>query len=100
MGPRFELNRWQAVEESSSAAGDPRRYHEPEFVDNAGGEQRLRDRDTCVDADIASALLLEIPGEFGQLAVEHRRVGPVPVKGRRRRDVLRDPVDECREGLD
>src|SRR5439155_15180137 len=63
---RFELNRWQAVEESSSVAGDPRRYHEPKFVGNAGGEQRLRDRDTCVDADIASALLLEIPNEFDQ----------------------------------
>src|SRR5204862_4173513 len=57
---RFELNRWQAVEESSAAAGDRRRYHEPEFVDNIGGEQCLRDRDTCVDADVASALLLEI----------------------------------------
>jgi hypothetical protein len=63
---RSELNRWQAVEESSSAAGDHRPYREPEFVDNVGGEQRLRDRDTCVDADIASALLLEIPNEFDQ----------------------------------
>ena len=67
---RFELNRWQAVEESSSAAGDPRSYHEPEFVDLVGGNQRLRDRDTCVDADIAAALLLEIPNEFDQPAVE------------------------------
>ena len=78
---RFELNRRQAVEEPPSAAGDPRRYHEPEFVGNASGEQRLRDRDACVDADIAPGLLLEIPGEFGQPAVEHRRAGPVPVEG-------------------
>src|ERR1700730_13038979 len=97
---RFELNRWQAVEESSSAAGDPRRYHEPEFVDNVGGEQCLGDRDTCVDADIASALLLEIPNEFDQPAVEHRRIGPISIKGRRCRDILRYPVDECRERLD
>ena len=60
---QFELDRWQAVEESSSAADDLRRDHEPEFVDDVGGEQRLRDRDACVDADIASALLLEIPNE-------------------------------------
>src|SRR6202044_2376299 len=97
---RFELYRWQAVEEPSSAAGDPRRYHEPELVDNAGGEQRLRDRDTCVDADIASALLPEIPDEFDQPAVGHRRIGPISVEGRRCRDILRDPVDECREWLD
>src|SRR6202044_775921 len=96
---RFELNRWQAVEEPSSAAGDPRRYHELEFVDNVGGKQRLRDRDTCVDADIASVLLLEIPNEFDQRAVEHRRIGPISIKGRRCRDILRDPVDECREWL-
>src|SRR5580700_6863504 len=96
---RFELNRWQAVEEPSSAAGDPRRYHEPQFVDDADGEQRLRDRDTRVDADIASALLLEISNEVDQPAVEHRRTGPISVKGRRCRDVLRDPVDERREWL-
>ena len=91
---------FESVEEPSSAPGDPWRYHELQFVDNAGGEQRLRDRDTCVDADIASALLLEIPDEFGQPAVEHRRIGPISVKGRRCRDILRDPVDECREWLD
>src|SRR5205814_1478446 len=95
-----ELHRWHAVEESSSAAGDPRRYHEPEFVDIAGGEQRLRDRDACVDADIASTLLLEIPNEFDQPALERRGIGPISVKGRRCRDILRDPVDECREWLD
>ena len=94
------MKRWQAIEESSSAAGDPRRYHEPEFVDNVGGEQCLRDRDTCVDADIASALLLEIPNEFDQPAVEHRRIGPISVKGRRCCDILRDLVDECSEWLD
>src|SRR3984957_11544659 len=97
---RFELNRRQAVEEPSSAAGDPRRYHQPEFVDDAASEQRLRHRDTCVDADVASALLPEIPDGFDQPAAERRRIGPVPVKGRRCRDMLRDPVDECREWLD
>lgn len=69
---RFQPDRWQSVEESSSAARDPRGYHEPEFVDHVGGEQRLRDRDTCVDADIASALRLEIPNEFDQPAIEYR----------------------------
>jgi hypothetical protein len=53
-----------------------------------------------VDADIASALLLEIPNGFDQSAVEHRRIGPISVKGRRCRDILRDLVDECREWLD
>jgi hypothetical protein len=53
-----------------------------------------------VDADIAAALLLEIPDEFGQPAVEYRRIGPISVKGRRCRDVFRDPVDESREWLD
>jgi hypothetical protein len=53
-----------------------------------------------VDADIAAALLLEIPNEFDQPAVEYRRIGPISVKGRRCRDILRDPVDECREWLD
>jgi hypothetical protein len=53
-----------------------------------------------VDADIAAALLLEIPDEFDQPAVEYRRIGPISVKGRRCRDVLRDPVDERREWLD
>jgi hypothetical protein len=42
-----------------------------------------------VDADIASALLLEIPNEFDQPAVDRRRIGPILVKGRR-----------CREWLD
>ena len=53
-----------------------------------------------MDADIASALLLEIPNEFDQPAVDRRRIGPILVKGRRCRDILRDPVDECREWLD
>ena len=81
-------------------AGDPRRYHEPEFVDNVGSEQRPRDRDTCVDADIASALLLEISNAFDHPAVEYRRVHPISVEGRRCRDILRDPVDERCEWLD
>jgi hypothetical protein len=34
-----------------------------------------------VDADIASALLLEIPNEFDQPAVDHRRIGPISVRG-------------------
>ena len=55
---QFELNRWQAVEESSSAADDHRPDHEPEFVDNVGGEQRLHDRDTSVGPDVAAGLLL------------------------------------------
>src|SRR5215471_11699477 len=53
-----------------------------------------------MDADIASALLLEIPNEFDQPAVEHHCIGPFSVKGRRCRNILRDPVDECREWLD
>ena len=53
------------------------RHHEPEFVDNVRGEQCLRDRDTCVDADIPSAPLLEIPDECDELAIEHRRIGPI-----------------------
>ena len=53
------------------AVGDPRRYHEPEFVDNAGGEQRLGDRDTCVDADIAAQVprLGGDPGGAGSVVV-------------------------------
>ena len=89
-----------SLEQSSSAAGDPRRDHESELVDHAGGEERLSDRDARVNADIASGLLLEIPNELDQPAVEHRRVGPITVKGRRCRDMLRDPVDERREWLD
>src|SRR5450755_3373281 len=53
-----------------------------------------------MDADVASALLLEIPNELDQPAVEHGRIGPISVKGRGCRDVLRDSVDECREWLD
>ena len=78
----------------------PSARREPEFVNHVGSEQRLRDRDAGVDADVASGLLLEIPNEFDQLAVDHRRIGPVLVKGRRCRDILRDPVDERRERLD
>lgn len=74
----------------SAAAGDHRPDHDLEFVDDVGGEQRLRDRDASVDADIASALLLEISNEFDQPAVDHRRLGPIPVKGHRRRDILRN----------
>jgi len=44
-----------------------------------------------VDADIASALLLEIPNEFDQPAVEHRRIGPISVKGRGCRDIRPTP---------
>ncbi len=29
-----------------------------------------------MDADIAAALLLEVPNEFDQSAAEHRRIGP------------------------
>lgn len=53
-----------------------------------------------MDADVASALLLEIPNEIDQPAVEHRRIRLVSVKGRGCRDILRDPVDDCREWLD
>jgi hypothetical protein len=95
---RFEPHRWQTVEESSSAAGDHRPYRELEFVDNDGGKQRLRDRDASLDPDIASGLLLEIPNEFDQPAVDHRRIGPIPVKGRRCRDILRDPLMNVANG--
>ena len=40
---------------------------EPELVDDAGGKQRLRDRDAGVDADVPAGLLLEIPDELDQL---------------------------------
>ena len=60
-------------------AGDLRGDHEPELVDNAGSEQRLRDGDAGVDANVASRLLLESPNEFNQAALEHRRVGPIAV---------------------
>jgi hypothetical protein len=55
---------------------------EPEFVDNVGGEQGLRDRDMCVDADIASPLLLEIPNEFDQPGVDHRGIWKAGVRSR------------------
>src|SRR5215217_9259298 len=42
---QFQPDRRQPVEESSSAACDARSDHEPEFVDKAAGQQRLRDRD-------------------------------------------------------
>ncbi len=58
-------------------AGDRRRYREREFVDDVGGEQRLGDRDAAVDADVASGLVLEVPYEFDQPAVDHSRIGPL-----------------------
>ena len=51
-----------------------------------------------MDADIASALLLEIPNEFDQPAVDRRRIGPILVKGRRCRDILRDPLTNVANG--
>ncbi len=51
-----------------------------------------------MDADIASALLLEILNEFDQPAVERRRIGPVPVKGRRRRDIFVTPLMNVANG--
>ena len=95
---RFERNQWQADEQLSSAADDPRGYHEPQFVDNTGGEQRLRDGDTRVDAYIASCLLLEIPNEFDQRPVDRRRIGPIPVKRRRCRDILVTPLMKVANG--
>jgi hypothetical protein len=59
-----------------------RSANEPEFVDNVGGEQGLRDRDMCVDADIASPLLLEIPNEFDQPGVDHRGIWKAGVRSR------------------
>ena len=53
-----------------------------------------------MDADLASGLLLESPDECDQVAVERRRIRPIAVKGRRRRNVLGDPVDERCERLD
>jgi hypothetical protein len=44
--------------------------------------------------------LLEIPNEFDEPAVDHRRIGAISVRGRRCRDILRDHVDEGRERLD
>ena len=97
---RFEPKGRQPVEESSSAAGDPRRDHEPEFIHDVCGEQRLGDRNTGVNADIASRPILQVPHEFNQPAVDHARIGPLPVERRRCHDVLRDAVDERRERLD
>jgi hypothetical protein len=51
-----------------------------------------------VDADVAAGLLLEIPNEFDQPAVDHRRIGPIPVKGSRCRDILRDPLMNVANG--
>src|SRR6478735_12493022 len=94
------MDRWQAVEESSSVTGDPRRDDELELVDDVGREQRLGDGDAGVDADVASGSILEVPDEFDQPAIDRRRIGPLPVERRRRRDVLGDSVDEGRERLD
>ena len=55
-------------------AGDPRSDHEPEFVDNVAGEQRLRHRDARMDADVASALLPELPNNFDQVTVEQAAI--------------------------
>ena len=54
---------------------DARSYHEPEFVDKAAREQRLGDRDAAMDTDVAARLLLEVPRECDQTAVDHIRVG-------------------------
>lgn len=69
-------------------------------MDDVGGEQRLGDRDAAVDADVAAGPVLEVPYEFDQPAVDHRRIGPLLVQRRGRSDVLLDAVDECREWLD
>ena len=76
---------------ASSAAGDRRCDRELEFVDDVGGEQGLRDRDACVDADIAAGLLLELADEVDQVTVDGGRVGPVPVERRRCRDDFATP---------
>jgi hypothetical protein len=51
-------------------------------------------------ADIGSGLVLQIPHELDQFAVDHSRIGPLPIERRGGGDVLRDPVDERRERLD
>src|SRR5579859_3323572 len=97
---RFELNRRQSVEQPSSTAGDLRCDHQPELVDDVRGEQGLGHRDTGVDSDVASRAGFQVTDEVGQPAVDHTRMGPLPLERRGRGDELRDPVDERRKGLD
>ena len=89
-----EADRRQPVEKFPAAAGDRRRDHQPEFVDEACGQQRLRDRDAGVDADVASGSVLQVSDEVDQPTVDRTRVGPLGVERCGCRDVLRDRVDE------
>src|SRR5580704_13267307 len=86
---RFELNRRQPVEQSSSATSDHRRDHEPELVDDVCGKQRLGHRDAGVDSDVASRPDFQITDEFDQAAVDRSRVGPLRLERCGCRDELR-----------
>ena len=91
---RVEADRRQSVKKFSPGAGDRRRDHEPEFVDDACGQQRLRNRDAGVDADVVSGSVLQVSYEVDQPTVDRTRVGPLGVEWCGCRYVLRDRVDE------
>jgi len=76
-------------------ADDHRPYHELELVDHACGEQGLRYREAGVHADVATSLLLEIPNEFDQTAVDHLRVGPLQVERQRRLTEGVEPLSQA-----
>jgi hypothetical protein len=90
---RREADRRQPVEKFPPGAGDRRRDHEPEFVDDAGAQQCLCDRDAGVDADVASGSALQVSHEVDQPTLDRTGVGPLVLERCGGRDVLRDRVD-------
>lgn len=53
-----------------------------------------------LDADVAARPILQVPDELDQAAVDHLRIAPLAVEGRRRGEVLGHGADEGRDSLD
>src|SRR5437870_2564136 len=85
------------VEEALSATQDKRVDEQPEFVDQAGRQQRPYQAGTAVDHDALSRLLFQLRDSGGKIALDQVRIVPREFLQGPRRDELRHAVELVRK---
>src|SRR2546426_5987209 len=85
------------VEEALSATHDKRVDEQPEFVDQAGRQQRPYQAGTAVDHDVPPRLLFQLRDFGRKIALDQVRVVPREFPQGPRRDELRHAVELVRE---
>src|SRR5207249_2080633 len=85
------------VEEALSATQDKRVDEQPEFVDQAGRQQRSYQAGTAVDHDALSRLPFQLRDFGRKIALDQVRIVPCELRQGPRRDVLRHAVEPVRE---